>query len=198
MESSITRWYSYCKYVAPATSETNAAIEGEEATFVVNIAPALSGLANVQSVDLELNLYTKTSLGDGKMANNPWLQELPDPITRTSWDNYITMSAPDAKKYDLEHWTVSNGALDGNLVNITVNGVTVENVPVYIQPGQAQGSIGLALGYGRTNGVNENMKVGVDAYPLYQNFSTNQPVTIEKVAGRHEFCMCSVTTYLNG
>ena len=41
-------------------------------------------------------LYTKTGMGDGQQANNPWLQEFPDPITRVSWDNYITVSAADA------------------------------------------------------------------------------------------------------
>ena len=164
----------------------------------VNVAAALSALANVPSSDLELNLYTKTSLGDGKMANNPWLQELPDPITRTSWDNYITMSRVDAEANGLENWTVANGALDGNLVSVTVNGVTVENVPVYIQPGQAPGSIGLALGYGRRQGVNDTMKVGVNAYPLYQDFSTNHPVTITKVEGRHEFACIQLQHTLMG
>ncbi len=45
------------------------------------------------SSGLELVLYTKTGMGDGQQANNPWLQEFPDPITRVSWDNYITVSA---------------------------------------------------------------------------------------------------------
>ncbi len=39
--------------------------------------------------DMELSLYTKTGMGDGQQANNPWLQEFPDPITRTTWDNYL-------------------------------------------------------------------------------------------------------------
>lgn len=181
--------------VAPAVENTVS--EGEE-TPTVNVATALSALANTKSADLELNLYTKTSLGDGRMANNPWLQELPDPITRTTWDNYITISRIDAEANDLENWTVDNGALDGSLVNVTVNGITLENVPVYIQPGQAPGSIGLALGYGRTEGVNDNMNVGVNAYPLYQNFSVNQPVTITKVEGRHEFACIQLQHTLMG
>ena len=55
------------------------------------------------SGDLELTLYTKTGLGDGQQANNPWLQELPDPITRTTWDNYITISATDATRLGIEN-----------------------------------------------------------------------------------------------
>ena len=50
---------------------------------------------------LELTLYTKISMGDGQQANNPWLQELPDPITRTTWDNYLTVSAADALEMGL-------------------------------------------------------------------------------------------------
>ena len=87
-------------------------------------------------------------MGDGQQANNPWLQEFPDPITRTSWDNYLTMSAADAKKYDVKNWNVANGGLNSSLVELTVNGVS-ETLPVIIQPGQAVGSLGLALGYGR-------------------------------------------------
>ena len=42
-----------------------------------------------------------TGMGDGKQANNPWLQEFPDPITRASWDNYLTVSKADAESWDL-------------------------------------------------------------------------------------------------
>jgi len=154
----------------------------------VNIDSAAAALvSSIKGSDLELSLYTKVSLGFGQMANNPWLQELPDPITRTTWDNYLLISRVDAEAKGLTNWTVANGALNGDKVNVTVNGVTVKDVPVYIQPGQAPGSVGLALGYGRVKGVNANMKVGVDAYPFYQNFNTHQPVSIEKVGGVHEF-----------
>jgi hypothetical protein len=62
---------------------------------------------------LELAFYTKISMGDGQMANNPWLQEMPDPITRASWDNYITMSIADAAEKGITNTTADNGALDG-------------------------------------------------------------------------------------
>jgi MoCo/4Fe-4S cofactor protein with predicted Tat translocation signal len=165
----------------------------------VNIAAAVSALAKTTKADgLELALYTKTGLGDGQMSNNPWLQELPDPITRTSWDNYVTMSRVDAEANGIENWTVSNGALDGNLINLTVGAVTLENVPVYIQPGQTPGVLGLAVGYGRSAGVSDNMKVGVNAYPLSQNFSTTQAVQIEKVTGKHEFACIQLQHTLMG
>ena len=150
-------------------------------------AAATALLSSTKSSALELSLYTKVSLGDGQMANNPWLQELPDPITRTTWDNYLVVSRVDAIANGLENTTQSNGALNGSRVNVTVNGTTLENVPVYIQPGQAPGSVGLALGYGRSKGVNENMLVGLNAYSLYKNFNPHQAVTIQKVDGEHEF-----------
>ncbi|SHG13314.1 quinol:cytochrome c oxidoreductase iron-sulfur protein precursor [Salegentibacter echinorum] len=137
--------------------------------------------------NIELSLYTKVSMGDGQQFNNPWLQEMPDPITRTTWDNYVTMSRVDAEKLDIENYTVSNGALNGGYVNIKLGDVSVNNVPVIIQPGQAAGSIGLALGYGKKEAVQEEMRVGVNAFPLYKDFKTFQNVSIEKASGSHEF-----------
>ncbi|HLV92312.1 MAG TPA: TAT-variant-translocated molybdopterin oxidoreductase [Aequorivita sp.] len=147
---------------------------------------------------LELTLYTKIGMGDGQQANNPWLQEFPDPITRASWDNYITVSAPDAKELGLVNKFVSNGALDGSYVNVNVGGVTIENVPVIIQPGQAKGSVGLALGYGKTDAIQSEMQTGVNAYPLYQNFSVFQNVTLEKASGTHKFACVQLQSTMAG
>ena len=150
----------------------------------VDINKAGSELSKIKGSGLELTVYTKASLGDGQQANNPWLQELPDPITRTSWDNYLLISRIDAEKLGLKNWTVDNGALNGDRVNITANGVTLKDVPVYIQPGQAPGSVAIALGYGRT-GVQEEMQIGHNAYPFAGKFF--HEVSIEKAAGEHEF-----------
>ena len=167
-----------------------------------NISVSEAALALYKSVkvsELELVLYTTTGLGDGKQANNPWLQEFPDPLTRASWDNYITISTADAKRLDFTNPVKDNGAIDGDYANVTVNGVTVSNVPVYIQPGQAPGSIGLALGYGRTLGFKDEMKVGVNAYPLYKDANTVQyGVSIEKVSGSHKFACTQVQKTIAG
>ena len=176
-------------------------VASEEAFESVVSLPAVAS-ALVQSVkpsDLELNFYTSTALGDGKQANNPWLQELPDPITRASWDNYLTMSIADAKRLGFENPVKDNGAIDGNYANITVNGVTLENVPVMVQPGQANGSLGLALGYGRKHNLKDEMQVGVNAYPLYANGNNVQyNVSIEKVSGWHRFACTQVQSTLAG
>ncbi|MCK5782606.1 MAG: TAT-variant-translocated molybdopterin oxidoreductase [Flavobacteriales bacterium] len=136
---------------------------------------------------IELELYVKAGMGNGELANNPWLQELPDPITRTSWDNYLTISAAHAKELGLTNWNVSNGALNGDIVKLSAAGVSM-TVPVFIQPGQAYGTLGLALGYGRSEGVKDAMKTGVNAYPFYKSFNKYaSSVSIEKVEGEHEF-----------
>lgn len=153
-----------------------------------NFAAAASALAQSKAEgNFELHLYTKTGMGDGQQANNPWLQEFPDPISRVSWDNYVTVSKADADKMGMTNEIVANGGLNGSYASITVNGTTLENVPVIVQPGQAKGTLGLAVGYGRKESMKEEMRVGVNAYTLYTGFNNVQSATIKKAAGTHEF-----------
>ncbi|MFK8297278.1 TAT-variant-translocated molybdopterin oxidoreductase [Capnocytophaga cynodegmi] len=175
------------------------ATEGESLSKnEVSVSELITNLAKSESKGFELTLYTKVGIGDGQQANNPWLQELPDPITRTTWDNYVTMSAADAKQLGVKNWHVATGALDGDYVKITVNGVSLK-VPVLIQPGQAKGSLGLAFGYGRVEGMKKEMQVGVNAYPLYHNFNNVQKVeNITKVDGTHEFACIQLHNTLMG
>lgn len=154
----------------------------------IDAAAAANAVAKSKSSgDFELVLYTKTGLGDGQHANNPWLQEFPDPITRVSWDNYVTVSNADAKKLGLTNEIVANGGLNGSYATITVDGTKLENVPVIVQPGQAVGTLGLALGYGRKAALKEEMQVGLNAYALYKGFNNVQSVSIVKAGGVHEF-----------
>ena len=170
---------------------------------VKNINSSISSVASLlkkstTSSAMELNLYTKTGLGDGKQANNPWLQEFPDPITRTSWDNYLTMSMADARELGFSNPVKDNGAINGDYAKVSINGASVV-VPVMIQPGQAKGSVGLSLGFGKTFGLKNEMKVGVNAYPLYtggQNIQYN--VTIDKVSGTHKFACTQVQKTIAG
>lgn len=163
----------------------------------LSVEAMISRLAMTSSQGYELVLYPKIGMGDGQQANNPWLQEFPDPISRVSWDNYLTMSASDAKKLGFKNWHVANGALDGDYAEITANGVKLK-VPVFIQPGQAQGSFGLAFGYGRKAGMKKEMQVGVNAYALYHNFSNVQNVTISKASGVHEYACIQLHNTLMG
>ena len=119
---------------------------------------------------VEVIAYQKTAIGAGNHANNPWLQELPDPISKVTWDNYITMNPVEMTKagykttYDQE-----NGL---SMLKLTVNGVS-ETLPVYPLPGQAPGTVGVALGYGR-GGNGE--KIGKSAYQTaeYGGYEVNK------------------------
>jgi len=163
-----------------------------------NAAQAIAELGNFKASELELVLYTKPSMGDGTQANNPWLQELPDPITRMSWDNYLTISPKDAEKFAIENDLNARMQLDGSIVNLTVNGVTIKDVPVFIQPGQAEGSVGLALGYGKKNS-GTTADTGVNAYPLFDGSNlTVSGVKIEKTGEDHEFAGIQLQNTLMG
>jgi iron-sulfur binding oxidoreductase len=145
----------------------------------------------------ELSLYTSTALGDGQQANNPWLQELPDPIHRTTWDNFLTMHPIDAQTLGIENWHTADGALDGHQAKISANSKTIV-APVLISPAQAQGSVGLALGYGRKAGIQAEMQVGVNAFVLYKDHCKTQGVQIEKADGTHEFACLQLQNELVG
>ncbi|SDM04811.1 TAT-variant-translocated molybdopterin oxidoreductase [Chryseobacterium taihuense] len=159
---------------------------------------AIAELGSFKASKLELVLYTKTSMGDGTQANNPWLQELPDPLTRMSWDNYLTISPKDAEELGIENDLNARMQLDGSIVNLTVNGVKIENVPVFIQPGQADGSVGLALGYGKKDS-GATADTGVNAYPLFDGSNlVVSNVSIEKTGEEHEFAGIQLQNTLMG
>ena len=135
------------------------------------------------SEKIEFETSEKISMGDGFQSNNPWLQELPDPLSRACWDNYLTISASTAQEIGVKNWNISNGALNGSLVNITMGDKTLEKVPVMIQPGQAKGTVSLAVGYGRTKAGKCGNNIGHNAYP----FVDGGIVDIEVLDGVHEF-----------
>ena len=131
-------------------------------TFSVDLnAAAASITKNYPPTEgLELVLYTKVGIEAGRQANNPWLQEMPNPITKACWDNYLTISQRQAKEAGAE---MNEGVT--NKAKLTVNGKSVV-LPVLIQPGQAYGTVGLALGYGRRKAGKVANNLGVDAYPF--------------------------------
>ncbi|SIS94467.1 prokaryotic molybdopterin-containing oxidoreductase family, iron-sulfur binding subunit [Chryseobacterium ureilyticum] len=178
--------------INPSTNSTTLSYAGG------NAAQAVAELGNFKASELELVLYTKTSMGDGTQANNPWLQELPDPITRMAWDNYLTISPKDAEKFAIDNDLNARMQLDGSIVNLTVNGVTIKDVPVFVQPGQAEGSVGLALGYGKKNS-GATADTGVNAYPLFDGSNLAiSGVKIEKTGEDHEFAGIQLQNTLMG
>ncbi len=109
---------------------------------------------------LEVVLHRDASMDDGRFNNNGWMQELPDPVTKLTWDNAAVMSRQTA---------AGLGVANGDLVQIRVGRTSVQG-PVLVQPGMADYSVALALGYGRSRsgriGRFKGQAVGFDVYPL--------------------------------
>ncbi len=181
-----------------ATATEASSSDDVETVAVMSASQALNSLASAKKAgDFELTLYTKTGLGDGTQANNPWLQELPDPITRTTWDNYVTISQADADAQGVENENVADGGLNGNYVDVTVNGKTMQ-LPALIQPGQAKGTLGIALGYGKTAAIQAEMQTGVNVYPFYKNGVSVQNASLSNVTGTHEFACTQLQNTMMG
>jgi len=162
---------------------------------------AASMATGLKAGNIELFVYEKIGMGNGAYANNPWLMEFPDPISKVTWDNYITMSPVDVKAMGLNEMLRQD--IEGSIVELTVNGTTIE-IPVYPQPGQAPGSIGLALGYGH---VMEHLKVsfgvGANAFPFQTVINdTIQPivtnVSVNKTGKTHMFAATQIQHTIMG
>ena len=98
---------------------------------------------------LTLVLYPKVSMLDGRHGHNAWLHELPDPLTKVTWDNYACLSAAVAKRLNVA---------DGDVVRVTAEGTAVE-LPAFVQPGLHDDTVAVALGYGRA-GTERFTKIG--------------------------------------
>ena len=143
----------------------------------VDLSSSAQKLNSVKGGDFEIALYEKVAIGNGNQANNPWLQELPDPISKITWDNYVTMSPADM---DGKYHLMKRQDREASLVNVTVNGITVK-LPVVPQPGQARGTVGIAVGYGRYSAGKLSKQVGMigqNVYPFIQLMEGTMRYTI--------------------
>jgi molybdopterin-containing oxidoreductase family iron-sulfur binding subunit len=128
------------------------------------------------STDLALTLYTTVALNDGRYANNPWLQELPDPVSKVCWDNYLSVSPADAEEMGLVDEMV-----------VTVEG---RELPVIVQPGQAKGTVSVALGYGREKAGKVGDQLGINAFPWVKDRGgfrsyVNDRISLERTSGTY-------------
>ena len=128
--------------------------------FTDNLGSAAGKVSKIASSagEWQIALYKKTGIGDGSSAGNPWLQELPDPITKVTWDNYITLSLADAQNMGVNIYLGEKDPASTATVSAGNYSLQLPVVPV---PGQKSGTIGIALGYGR--GANGE-KVGKAAF----------------------------------
>jgi len=120
-----------------------------------SVAEAARTATASQASGFELLLRPGAQVFDGRYANNGWLQELPDPVTKATWSNPLSLSVADARTLGLE---------DGDLVDLEIGDRRL-SLAALVQPGQAPGVLALSLGYGRTTG-GVAKGVGINAFPL--------------------------------
>src|SRR5581483_8088343 len=132
----------------------------EGTAFIPKQVSAKSGsIPSQTSADqnsLEINFRRDPSIYDGRFANNGWLQELPKPMTKMTWDNPTLVSPAMAERMGLQ---------SKDLINIQLNGKTVQGA-VWIQAGHPDNSITVFLGYGRRRAGRAGTGAGFDMYPL--------------------------------
>jgi Fe-S-cluster-containing dehydrogenase component len=150
------------------------------ASAAIAVRP-LPGLAPPNVRELELQpLFVAGAVDGGDFGNNGWLQELPQPMTKLTWDNAAFISAATAKKWQLE---------TGDVVRLSVAHATAQPVeaPVWVLPGQADNTVTLPLGYGRTAAGQVGDGVGFDAYRLRIMTADAIELRLQKTGRRHVF-----------
>ncbi len=138
--------------VLPGTAARPRSIEPKEAV----VAEASQACRGAAVSGLELLLRPDSKVLDGRLANNGWLQELPESITKITWDNALLLSPGAAAEL---------GVRGNDVVRIEAAGRSLE-APAYVVPGQAENTAFLALGYGRRAAGSVGNGVGVDAFSL--------------------------------
>ena len=158
---------------APSASSDTTTTAAVTATATADVTRALdvarahvmadddAGRAAQREGRLELQLYETVALRDGRHANNPWLQELPDPITKITWGHAAAIAPALAQRLGVD---------DGDVVTIAHDGADGRarslELPVCVQPGQSPATVSIAVGYGRTHGGPVGRGVGVNAFPF--------------------------------
>ncbi len=138
---------------------------------------AVKPAATFSAKSLEVRFVCDHKMDDGRFANNGWLQECPDPITKISWDNAILVSPKLGKELGIYHANTgiqvarqeeaefTMGKENARVFELTVGGRTVSG-PVHIQPGLSNYTVVVPLGYGRTVTGHVGKGAGFSAYPL--------------------------------
>ncbi|MEZ5338492.1 MAG: TAT-variant-translocated molybdopterin oxidoreductase [bacterium] len=138
------------------SSAIRLAAHSETGNFGLGLGP-MTALASMPATQgLELVFLPDNCIFDGRYANNGWLQEAPDPVTKLTWDNAAVVSFKDAGELGLK---------DGDVVKVSIGNVSTE-LPVVIQPGQAAGSVSLSMGYGHSKLGRIADGVGSDIFML--------------------------------
>lgn len=134
------------------------------------VVPSVAKSAGPSAQNLEVTFFRDAKVDDGRYANNGWMQELPDPITKMVWDNAVLLSRKTASEL---------GVKNGDVVEVSLGGRSVKG-PIWIQPGMADYSLGLALGYGREKAGRVGTGVGFNAYKIFSGKYVETGATVRK------------------
>ncbi len=159
---------------------------------VTGVRDAVSQAASsLQTNGMELVFVPSSHTYDGRFNNNAWLQEAPDPITKITWDNVALLSEATAKqlglKADAFQIETPRGTFAAEYITIQHAGAELK-IPAVVQPGHADGSITLALGFGRTKTGQVGAGTGFNVYPLRTSAAVSiaTGATVTKAAGLYD------------
>ena len=176
----------------PAKSAGVYSFSRELNSVVQTIIAESNSLAKGGENGIELHIYQNVAIGDGKAANNPWLQELPDPVSKVTWDNYAAINPKYAEKL---------GIAELDLVEIKTDKYSV-TLPVLIQPGQATGTVSVAVGYGRAKAGKAGSEIGKNAYPFLRlvnaTLQLSTSASISKASGTYELAQTQTHHTIEG
>lgn len=141
-----------------------------------------SDFAEIDKNNLEINFQESPAVYDGRFSNNGWLQELPDMVTKLTWDNAVLMSKKTADSFGLQNQDV---------IEIDNFGSKIK-APVWIQPGHADFSATINLGYGRKTAGRIGNKVGFNAYILRSSYALNYNWGVQITKTGETFNLASV------
>jgi Fe-S-cluster-containing dehydrogenase component len=160
------RWNQLLKEGVVSTS-----VPPIKVAFKGNVQDAAKSIPKPGTAPIEISFNETVNIGNGQYAENPWLHEMPNPIDRTVWGNHLSIpvSFDGTNRYES-----LNNLKDGDLVTVELGGKKLE-VPVVRAFGQMQGTVSLALGYGRSKAGMVGTGIGVDANAL---LSTKDDLTV--------------------
>ncbi len=152
--------------------------EGTAAALEVAVQPPATAPPEPSREGIELTFHPSATAFDGRFANNAWLQELPDTMTKLTWDNAVLVSPATAETYALER---------DDRVSLGYRDQTIE-AAVFVLPGQADDSIAISLGYGRRAAGRVGDGLGFDAYALRHGDAPwfDSGLSLTKIGGSYE------------
>lgn len=185
---------------AGAMANGGAAFSGNVADAVAKIQAGKKG----SDKDIELVVYQKVGIGyGGQWSNNPWLLEMPDPITKATWDNYLCVSPKRAKDYNDELTGFSEVESKKRVVTVKTANYSI-NVPILAVPGMPDNVVALAVGFGRDAKVgraaaSDATKGGKNAYPFqaFNGLTVDNYTTVTVTPTAEKYDIAQTQTHMS-